>query len=208
MTRFRTWLLPALVLAAMAARLPGLDGDLADHDTWRQTDTAAIARNFLDQPEILWPRIDWGAPGPGYVESEFQVFPFTVSLLYRVFGEDPLLGRLLAIVLAGVACLVFARLARRLLPPWPALAATAFLAMSPIVFRYSRAFMPEATVLLAYVLAIERFLAFLDDDRWRTLLASAAALSLAVLVKPTSVHLGLVLVLLTVAKGRARMLLS
>lgn len=195
-----------LILLALLARLPGLTSDLTGHDTWRQADTATIARNFLAEPRILYPRIDWGAPGPGYVEAELQLYPYAVSLLYRVFGETLLVAQLLSLLLAGLSCIVFFRIARRFVSDPCALAGTAFFAMAPLVYRYSRAVMPEATVLLFYLLALERFLAFLDDDRWRTVLAASAAMAVAILVKPTSIHLGLVLCVLVVAAGNVRAL--
>ncbi len=196
------------VVAALAARAPGLTEGLVDYDTWRQTDTATIARNFLEDPRILWPRIDWGAPGPGFVEAEFQLFPFTVSLLYRAFGEDPLYGRLLSLLLTGLACLVFHRLAQRFLGDGAALGALVFFAMAPLVYRYSRVFMPEATALLFYLAALERFLAFLDDRRWTSVLASGGAMAMAILVKPTTIHLGLALMILASSRFGPRTLVS
>src|SRR6266496_3051917 len=53
-------------------------------DTWRQADTASIAHNFIKSGNILYPQINWGGNGPGYVEAEFQLMPFIVSILYRV----------------------------------------------------------------------------------------------------------------------------
>ncbi len=195
----RAWVL-GLVVVTMCLRLPFMKADLTDHDTWRQADTASIARNFLEENNILWPRINWAAPGPGYVETEFQLYPYTVSLIYRVLGENPLYGRLLSILVTAFTCLAFHRIACRFLDPWPALLALAFFAMSPFVFRYSRVFVPDPTMFCFYVLALERFLAYLDDERWSSILQAAGAMALAILVKPTSIHLGLVLIVLTVAR--------
>ena len=190
--------LGAIIVTGLALRLPGLDPNLTDHNTWRQADTATIARNFIDEPRILWPRVDWGAPGPGYVEAEFQLLPFVTSLIYRVLGENPIYGRLLSLLATGLSCVVLDRIARRFFSDRLSLLCVAMFVMAPIVFRYSRVFMPDATALLFVLLALERFLTFLDDDRWSTLLQSAVSMSLALLVKPTTVHVGLVLIILTV----------
>lgn len=199
-------MLYVIVLGAVLFHLPFLDGTLTSSDAWRQADTATIARNFLETPWILWPRIDWAAPGPGYVEAEFQLYPFTVSLLYRLFGENPIYGQLLSVGLSAMSLLVFHRIARRFLTDGPALVAVALLALSPIMFRYSGAFMPEATVLLFYLLALERFLTFLDDRRWSTALLAGTCTALAILVKPTSIHLGLVFLILLVSRDGWRSL--
>jgi 4-amino-4-deoxy-L-arabinose transferase-like glycosyltransferase len=208
--RMRTWPCAVIVIivASLATRLPRMGQGLVDHDSWRQTDTATIARNFVEEPRILWPRIDWGAPGPGYVEAEFQLYPFAVSLIYRLTGEDPVYGRLLSLALTGVACLTFFAIARRFLEERTALAALSLFAMAPLVFRYSRAFMPEATALLFYLLALEQFLAFLDAQSWRPLLAAGVAMALAILVKPTTIHLGLVLLILAVSQMGKRAIVS
>jgi len=190
----------AIVLVTIALRLPGLDPDLTDHDSWRQTDTASIARNFLDEPRILWPRIDWGAPGPGYVEAEFQLYTFATSLLYRVLGENPIFGRLLTLLVTALACIVMDRIARRFFEGRLALLCVGIFAMAPMVFRYSYVFMPDATSLLFFLVALQQFLRFLDDNRWRSVILSALAMCLAILVKPTAIHLGLVLCILAISR--------
>ncbi len=193
----------ALALAILfmtLLRLPFLRADLTDNDSWRQCDTATIARNFTREPRILYPRINWGAPGPGYVETEFQLYPFFVSLLYRLFGDNPLFGKEVSIALSAVCGFVFFRVARRFLDQQGSFLATLFFSMAPIVFRFSRNFMPDTTALLFYLIALERFLAYMESDDWAPLLASAAAMALALLVKPTSIHLGLVLMILAAAR--------
>ncbi len=192
--RRRNFLLLAMLIGlAILARLTNLDGRLVDLDAWRQTDTASIARLFVSEPNIFYPRIYWGAPGPGYVEAEFQLYPYLVSLAYRAFGENALYGRLLSIGLCMLSSLIFYRIARRYLDFWPAYVSVSFFLFAPIVFRYSRQFMPEASMLLFYLLALERFLVFLDTGRWRTILAAGVAMSLAILIKPTSIHIGFAL---------------
>ncbi len=195
-------LLLLIIVFCMALRLPRLSGNLDDYDTWRQTDTASIARLFLDEPNLFYPRIYWGAPGPGYVETEFQIYTFAVSMLYRIFGEHAILGRLLSVLFNGVACYVFYRIARRFMDEGASLLAVALFGLSPLVFRYSRNFMPESLVLLLYLLALERFLAWISDENWLSIMISALWMALAILVKPTSIHLGLVFIcLIVVTKG-------
>lgn len=198
----------ALIGLVLLIRVAYLDPDMTAQDSWRQTDTATIAENFLEQPNIFRPRINWGAPGPGYVESEFQLYTYAVHLLYRIFGVNPIIGRLLSIVLIGIASLIILRLAGRCLPPWQAHLAAVLFLWIPLVFRYSRNFMPESMVLVFYLLALDAYLAFLENDRWRSLLGSGAWMALAILVKPTSIHLGLGLILLTLARGGPGLLFS
>ncbi|MCG8458053.1 MAG: glycosyltransferase family 39 protein, partial [Holophagales bacterium] len=192
-----------LLALALLVRLPWLTAELDDLDSWRQTDTATIARNFLEEPRLLWPRIDWGAPEPGYVEAELQLYPYGTHLLYRAFGEDPRLGRGLSILLSLVSCWVLYQLARRILGGRgegeagvaTALLALAFFSLVPLSIRYGRSFMPEATVLLFYLLAVQAFLTRFSDRQATALVPAGAWMALAILVKPTSIHLGLILAL-------------
>ena len=55
-----------LMLFGLICRLYNLTAPLLDYHSWRQTDTAAIARNFYYNGfNILYPQIDWGGTGPG-----------------------------------------------------------------------------------------------------------------------------------------------
>ena len=71
--------------------------------SWRQADTAAMARHFhLSETPIWLPQIDWGGASAGYVESEFPLFPYLTSQLYQVFGIHEWLGRCVSIFCSGL----------------------------------------------------------------------------------------------------------
>jgi len=201
-----------LLLLALVIVLPGIgrslaiDNQLLGPSEWRECETATIARHFLEEPNIFYPRINWGAPGPGYVEAEFQLMPFAVHLLYRVFGHQPWLGRALAVVLAAFATLLMFQLARRCMGPWAALMAAFAFASAPLTFRYGSSFMPEAMVLVCYLFAADRFTRWLTDRRWSSILTAGAVLGLGIGVKPTSVHVGLVAGLVALQRGGPRLL--
>ncbi|GEM_PF-1249980 len=180
----------ALIVLALFVRLPFLRGELNDMDDWRQTDTATMARNFLEDPNPLHPRVDWAAPGPGYVESEFPLYTYTVHALYRLTGERPLLGRWLSILIFLLSIPPFLRISKRWFGPLGTILALCFFAFSPIVVRYSRAFMPEATVLCLYLWALDRFLLWLDEEGRGFPVFPAVLTAAAILVKPTSLHIG------------------
>ena len=67
--------------------------------SWRQADTAAMARHFHASATPIWlPQVDWGGATSGFVESEFA-YPFLVSRVYgfSVFtngwGGSPVVAR-------------------------------------------------------------------------------------------------------------------
>lgn len=195
-----------LVALAVLCRLPLLPAPLTyGSDIWRQADTASIAHHFLHGGfHLLYPQIYWGGTGPGYVESEFQLYPFLVALLYRLFGEHPWLGRLVSLLFVAPTLLVFHRLSLRLLPARAALWALFFFAASPLYLRYSVAFMPEATVLCFYVGALYCFGVWLEGQEPRWLFRAALCTALSILVKPTSIHIGLIFLLLVRGRHGAR----
>lgn len=175
-------------------------------DIWRQSDTATIARNFAENGmNIFFPQINWGGAGPGYVETEFQLLPWLTAVTYLVFGGHVVLGRLISLAFMLVAAAAFWGIARRVLPPLAARWALAAFFLSPAFMRWGTAFMPEATVLAFYLLALLGFLRWLREDRPVFLVWAAAATSAAALVKPTSLHLGLVIGLWVVFAARDRL---
>ena len=186
-----------VMVIALALRVPLVFAEITYRgDIWRQADTASIARNFHEHGyRLFFPQILWGGNGPGYVESEFQLFPWITSLLYGLFGERVWLGRAVSLVATGGALVAFSMLARRMLTRRAALVALVFFAFAPLMVKYSTAFMPEATVLCFYVLALLAFDRWLESRSWNDLLATAGLAAVAFLVKPTSLHLGVVFVL-------------
>lgn len=188
-----------VIFMGAVLRIPLLFSPLAySTDEWRQTDTASIAHNFfVNGYKILYPQIYWGGSGPGYVETEFQLFPFITSVLYHFFGEQYWLGRLVSLVFSILAWFFFYRLAVQVLGDTrKALWALFFLIFSPLYLRYSVEFMPEATVMFFYIAALYFFVTWLQSSNWRQLLFASISTALAILVKPTSIHIGLLFALL------------
>jgi 4-amino-4-deoxy-L-arabinose transferase-like glycosyltransferase len=178
------------------------------HTTWRQTDTASIAHNFVDSGfNLFYPQVHWGGSGPGYVETEFQLYPFLTALLYGVFGEQLWLGLLVSMLFTIGTLWLFFELARHLLPPSAAIIALLFFSISPLYLRYSVVFMPEPAVLFFYTAALylfHRWLNATETSLW-LLIASAASTAMAILIKPTSIHIGMIFFLLLFDKYRFSM---
>lgn len=187
-----------IILTAVIGRLALIPTPLTyATDTWRQADTASIAHHFLINGfKILYPQIYWGGNGPGYVETEFQLYPFIVASFYALLGEQLWLGRLVSLLFATAVFVVFYALARKLLNPAAALWALLFFVTAPLSIRYSVAFMPEAAVLFFYVAALYCFLCWLDEQRAKWLWLTAVTTALAILIKPTAIHIGLIFALL------------
>ena len=124
--------------------------------SWRQADTAAMARHFAEQGTPIWlPQIDWGGASAGFVESEFPIYPFLVSRFYGFVGLHEWLGRGLSVLCSALTIWLVMRFGRRWFNPqagwWGGLA----FAIAPLGVYFGRAFQAEALLLLCAAGALE-----------------------------------------------------
>jgi len=186
-----------LVLALVAVRLPLLDGPITGWHGWRQADTTAIARNFVEEDmNILHPRVDWRGATSGAVECEFPLVSWVIAGAWRLGVDENVGARLpamLASVLGTFGVLVLLRGWGLERVGWIAACAYGF---SPFVVYFGRTPTPETAMLAASVWG----LAF--ADRWavtgrvRWLVGAASCLALAALLKLPALYMGLPLVVL------------
>lgn len=169
--------------------------------SWRQADTAAIARNFSqDEQNILYPQIDWRGDTEGYVESEFQIYPFLVSLLYDVFGINEFFGRLLSVIFSVFTVFGIYLLVRKIINEHTALWSAFIYAVLPLNIFFGRAFMPESAMLMCSVYGIYFFVKYVDDDKLINYILSLLFIALAALLKLPELYLGLPLAYLCYKK--------
>lgn len=186
------WILAGILLLALGLRLPRVTSPPIGHHAWRQSDTAAISRNFAEEEfHPLRPRVDWRGDSPGYVESEAPVYSFALAVLYRLFGTREWLGRLLSIAFSLVAIGLSFLLVRDARGPAAALWTAFFLAVLPMPVFFGRAIMPEALMLAGLAGATWTFLRYRREGTARWLILSTLCLTLACWIKPVCLYLGL-----------------
>src|SRR3954470_17447796 len=138
------WLLISIVAGAFIVRLIGIDQPFIDPWSWRQSDVAAIARNFLENGfHFTTPQIDWAENYPGFVGTEFPILPFVAALFYRSAGVHEWIGRIQGVLFFVAALPFFYGLVRRIFGGGTAIWATFFYAFAPLSIAASRAFMPD-----------------------------------------------------------------
>ena len=124
--------------------------------SWRQADTAAMARHFSQAGTPIWlPQIDWSGASAGFVESEFPIYPFLVSRLYTLMGVQEWLGRGLSVLCSGLTIWLVMRLGRRWFSPQAGWWAGLAFAIAPLGVYFGRAFQAEALLLLCAAGALE-----------------------------------------------------
>src|SRR5882724_8135736 len=116
-----------LSILAVAARLILIDQPYIDRWSWRQSDVAAIARNFLENGfHFAHPQIDWAGNAPGYVGTEFPILPFAVALCYKITGVQEWIGRIQGVLFFAAALPFFFLLVRMVFGGTTAVWATFF----------------------------------------------------------------------------------
>src|SRR5437764_5691685 len=123
----------AICLLAVTARLIFINQPYVDHWSWRQSDVAAIARNFLQNGfRFGFPQVDWAGNAPGYVGTEFPILPFIAAICYRFAGVHEWIGRAQALIFFAVSLPFFFLLVRKVFGSVAALWATLFYSFAPV----------------------------------------------------------------------------
>jgi 4-amino-4-deoxy-L-arabinose transferase-like glycosyltransferase len=194
------WTLILIVLSAVVVRLIEIEQPFIDPWSWRQSDVAAIARNFLENGfHFSHPQIDWAGNAEGYVGTEFPILPFAAALCYKITGVQEWIGRIQGVLLFAAALPFFFLLVRRVFGGTAAVWATFFYAFAPLNVIASRAFMPDVPSLCLALVGMYFFLVWVDENDWRFLVASAVLISIALLIKLPTAVIGVPLLYLAVA---------
>jgi 4-amino-4-deoxy-L-arabinose transferase-like glycosyltransferase len=191
----------AILLFALALRLYHIDFPICGYHAWRQADTAAMAINFYENGfHLFTPQIDWGGNSAGYVETEFPIYSYLVSLCDLLTGPMDFWGRLISVVLSIATIYGLYLLVRKFIDEKTALLAALFYAVIPLSIYYSRTVMPESGMLMCSVYGLYFFSEWIDTGTARAYLASLFFLTMAALLKLPALYLGLPAVFLAQSK--------
>lgn len=190
-----------ILLAAVIIRIINIFSPVSGWHSWRQSDTASIAVNFYENGyNILFPQILWGGSRTGYVESEFQIYPFIVSVLYSVLGVNDVWGRLVSVIFSVLTVYGLYLLVRKIINEETALWSALIYSILPLNIFYGRAFMPDAAMLMCSVYGLYFFYNWIGSGRAIYFTLSGIFISLAALIKLPSLYLGLPLIYIAYQK--------
>lgn len=202
------WLFLLILVGAFVVRLYKLDLPLADHHSWRQADTAAVARNFVrDGFDFFRPRIDnmTFLQSPQLLNPERFFFtepPLYNSLVagvYSFFGVQERWARLVAICFSlGSLSFIFL-LVKKNWGPRPALLSAFFFAFLPYGIFYSRTILPEPLMVFLSLGMIFFFQLWLEKGSFRFFLPALIFTALALTQKAFPLFLGLAMAYLVFA---------
>ena len=180
-------LLVAIWVLAVAVRLILITQPYVDRWSWRQSDVAAIARNFSQTGfHLAYPQIDWAGDAPGYVGTEFPILPFVAAVCYKVAGTHEWIGRSQGVIFFAISLPFFFLLVREIFGSTAAIWATFFFAFAPLNIFAGRSFMPDVPSLGLSIIGLCFFLRWDRDNEWAPFVVAATAISLSILIKATS----------------------
>jgi hypothetical protein len=194
-----------LFLLGFLVRLYKINSPLADWHSWRQADTAAVARNFVKNGyDLLRPRFDdlsnvaSGKDNPlGYRFVEFPVYNFVHALFFQAtegLVSFEVAGRLVTIFSSLISAFFLYLIVKSLLSEWLGILTAGFYLFLPFGIFYSRVILPDQMMLM-FTLGSIWFL-----WRWRKLkkeekngkvsfFISLTMSALAILTKPYALFL-------------------
>ncbi len=197
-------LLSLIIFLALVCRLYNINTPLADLHSWRQSDTAAVARNFITQGfDLLHPKYDdlsniqSGKYNPqGYRMVEFPIYSAIVAVLYKSFPVVPLevYGRLTTIFFSLVLISVIYYLLLKESNRLSAVIGSLVYAIFPFFVFFSRVVLPDTAALSLAFLAIFFFYLFTHNKGakiWIFYLLSLILFAASLLVKPVTIFFGL-----------------
>lgn len=195
-----------IMLLTLALRLYHVTYPYLDHHSWRQTDTAAIARNFSRNGlNILQPELDQFGPGRSVVELELQVTPFLTALLYALWGVRDWVGRVVPILFSLGSLVYFYRLVSLRFGQQRALLSSFVFAILPLNVFFSRVPMPESGAMFFAIATVYHFTVYLDKETNVQYALAVGFATLAFLSKLTNLYLLILLSALAVMRYRRRL---
>ncbi len=198
MKKFEIIIIVAILALTFSLRTYKISGPVADWHSWRQADTAAVARNFVKEDfNILYPRSDsltalndYGLQNPNrYFINEFPLYNATVALFYKAFGVNLVLARLVSISAATIGTLFLYLFARKLFGSKIATLASIFYAANPYNIYYGRVIMPDPMFISFSIATMYFMLEWTQSKKLWLCLVTATTFASALLVKPYTVFL-------------------
>ncbi|MEI7652941.1 MAG: glycosyltransferase family 39 protein [bacterium] len=187
-----------LLTLCIVFRLYKIDTPLIEYHSWRQADTAAVARNFTRYGfDLLKPRYDdlssaqSGIPNPlGYRMVEFPLYNAWIGLSQQLMPSLSFVawGRLISIFCACVILYCTYHFAAESGGEVAGLISGLVFATFPFFVFYTRVILPEVPALATMMVAL--YLVHKKNVSRVSLVTSAVLFALSILIKPTTIFYG------------------
>lgn len=195
------WLILILFLG-FALRLYKIDNPVADWHSWRQADTAAVTRNFVNKGiDVLHPKLDdlssiaSGKPNmEGYRFVEFPIYnaisAFWVKILPKIFTVE-IGARFVSIFCSLASCVFLFLITKKYLGGKIGLTAAFFFSVLPYNIYYGRVILPEPMMVMASLGMIWFFDQWMEESKWLHGCMAVLFAAVGLLLKPIVAFLAL-----------------
>ncbi len=200
-------ILTIILLTALILRLYKINSPLADYHSWRQADTASVAKIFAEEGfDLLKPRyhdlssVQSGKDNPqGLRMVEFPIYNAVFAFAYKQIGILPIeiYGRIVSIISSLASIYVIFYLMKKEYDLKTAAIAGFSFAVLPFIVYFTRVVLPEPTAVAFLMLAI--FFAYLfsyEEYKKRAIVfyfISLIFFALSLLIKPTTIFYSIVI---------------
>lgn len=196
------FLLSLILLLGLGVRLYRIDNPVADWHSWRQADTASVAKIYVNEGiDFLRPRyhdissIPSGLENPqGFRFVEFPIFNALHALFYQAFpsiGFDKA-GRLTSVLASLASTVLVFFLGKRFIGNAGGLLAAFFFAALPFNIYFSRVILPEPLAVTFGLAGLWFFVRYIDARQENLSLFLATVLfAAAILTKPFTIFYGI-----------------
>jgi len=172
--RSHFFLLAVILLIGFIVRFYRIDNPVADWQSWRQADTAAVSRNYAEHGiDLLHPRmnnvsnVQSGLSNPhAYFFAEFPIYNATQAWLFVFFGGLTIeeWGRIVTMISSVIAGLFLYLIASKHSDKTIGLLSAFFYMFVPYDIYYGRVILPDPSMTMAILGGIYFF------DKWTDVL--------------------------------------
>lgn len=216
----KIFLVSSIIFLGFLLRLYRFDGPIADWHSWRQADTSAVSRIFVEKGfDILHPRyldisnIQTGKDNPqGYRFVEFPLYNIFQAAGYKLVGIFTLeeWGRLVTITASLFAGLFLYLFARKHFSPTVSLFTLIFYMFMPYSIYFGRTILPDTSMIMASLGGIYFFDIYISRNgksRYLFLILSTLFTASSLLLKPYAIFFALPQLILAFQKYKYNMFL-
>jgi len=196
----KAFFLVLVFIISFVLRTYKIDNPVADWHSWRQADTAAVARNFaVGDFNIFYPKAhNFFKQNPSDLENpnryflnEFPLYNAVVALIYKQTGVNERDARLVSVFVSSLTAVFLYLLVEKYSSKLIAGLSSIFFAVLPYNIYYGRVIMPDPTFIFLSVVSLYLVACWVEKDSFLLALLSGLSLGLAMLVKPYAIFLGL-----------------
>lgn len=195
MKKIELLLLTAIILLAFIVRLYKINRPIADWHSWRQADTAAVARNFTKEGfNPFVPKYDDmssqanGLDNPNrYRFVEFPIYNSAVAAVWSVTGVDVTSARLVTVIITLGSTLLLYFLVKRFSGWHIAALASFFFAFIPYNIFYSSTILPAPLMVFSIIGLYLTFTKWLESQKLTWFILSVLLANLAILTWPIAI---------------------